>query len=189
VWDEFYHGLTIRGSILYLLTRGAYALVAAMISVALAAWLWRQSRFLGPPRVILAASRRTLREYVEAMARFFKRGAESQRFMLEEVERGVLWTLRSRVGLRAHRSLEGTPPATEAKPLGPGQHAGRSLQRPSGADAETLEALVKAVSRHDAAAGERLREAIARADKIISGGSQVGERQILEAVKGLASCL
>jgi hypothetical protein len=217
VWDEFYHGLTIRGSILFLLTRGAYALVAVMISIVLAVWLWRQARFLGPPRVVLPPSRRTVREYVEAMARFFRRGAESRRFMLAEVRRGVLWNLRHRIGIRSEFGLrspfpgakphpvpaelqpvgtdshpsgtESHPSGTESQSSGTGQRPILPVQRPTGTDQETLEALIAALSRQDPQAGRQLREAMARADRIVSGGPSVGEREVLEAVKGLADCL
>ena len=203
VWDQFYHGLAIRGSILFLLTRGAYALVAVMISIVLAAWLWRQARFLGPPRTVLPSSRRTVREYVEAMARFFRRGSESRRFMLAEVRRGVLWTLRHRIGIRSEFGLRLPPGGTEPQPValepqpggaesppsGTGQRPMRPVQRPTGTDPETLEALIAALSRHDPQAGRQLREAMARADQIVAGGRSVGEREILEAVKGLADCL
>ncbi|HEX4143534.1 MAG TPA: DUF4350 domain-containing protein [Pirellulales bacterium] len=196
VWDEFYHGLTIRGSILFLLTRGAYALVAVMISVVLGVWLWRQARFLGPPRVVLPPSRRTVREYVEAMARFFRRGSESRRFMLAEVRRGVLWTLRHRIGIRPEFGLrspncgaETQPSGAETQSSGTGQRPIRPVQRPTGTDQETLEALIAALSRQDPAAARQLREAMDRADRIVLHGESIGEREVLEAVKGLADCL
>ena len=203
VWDEFYHGLTIRGSILFLLTRGAYALITVMVSIVLAAWLWRQWRFLGPPRVVLPPSRRTVREYVEAMARFFRRGAQSRRFMLVEVRRGVLWTLRHRIGVRPGFGppplsggaemqtavVETQPRGAGIQPSGTGQRPIGPVQRPAGTDQEMLEALIAALTRHDPQAGRQLRDAMARADRIVSGGPSVGEREILEAVKGLADCL
>jgi hypothetical protein len=98
VWDEFYHGLTVRGNPLFLLTRSYYGLVAGMIVALTACWVWRKSVFLGPPLADSEVMRRTLAEYVEAMASFFKRGSESLSFMLEELRRGVLWSLRRKFG-------------------------------------------------------------------------------------------
>ncbi len=98
VWDEFYHGLTIRGNPFYLLTQAPYAILAAMILLTTAVWIWRQARFLGPPLAADVTSRRTLAEYVEATARFFNRGSASGRFLVEEIRRGVLWSLRRKVG-------------------------------------------------------------------------------------------
>jgi hypothetical protein len=103
VWDEFYHGLTVRGNPLFLLTRGNYAVVAIMIVAVTGVWVWRQAIFLGPAIAPPAVSRRTLREYVEAMARFIGRGAGSLEFMLAEVRRGVLWSLRNKFRLHGER--------------------------------------------------------------------------------------
>jgi hypothetical protein len=103
LWDEFYHGLTIRGNPFYLLTRGTYALIAVMIVLATAVWVWRRSLFLGPPLATEPASRRSLDEYVTAMARFLHRGAASTKFMLSEVRGGVFWALQRKSGSsRAH---------------------------------------------------------------------------------------
>jgi hypothetical protein len=196
VWDEFYHGLTIRGSILFLLTRGAYAIVAVMILLALAGWLWRQANFLGPPLAMQPVSRRSVREYVEAMGRFFKRGANSRRFMLDEVRRGVLWTLRHRFGIRRELGVRpaaggaGQPSAGPVgKPSGTGQLPSGGVQRATTSDHESLDAIAQVLSRHDPAAGQRLREAVGRADLILLSRGKVSEREILQAVKGLADCL
>jgi hypothetical protein len=201
VWDEFYHGLTIRGSMLFLLTRGSYALVAGMILLTTIAWLWRQSRYLGPPLSAAPVSRRSVREYVEAMARFFQRGAESRRFMLDEVRQGVLWSLRrktgaqrgreawaSPVGVAAHAQGSSQTPALADRP-GTGQPPALGVQRPAPGDRESLEAIVAALARHDPAAGLRLRKAVEQADLILSDSRKVRDREILEAVKGLADCL
>jgi hypothetical protein len=103
VWDEFYHGLTVRGNPLFLLTRSYYGLVAALIVALTGCWVWRRSLFLGPPLADLGVTRRTLAEYVEAMANFFHRGSDSLAFMLSEMRRGVLWSLRGKFGSHAER--------------------------------------------------------------------------------------
>jgi hypothetical protein len=107
LWDEFYHGLTIRGNPFYLLTRGTYALIAAMVVLATAIWVWRRSLFLGPPLEAATTSRRSLEEYVTAMARFLHRGAASTKFMLSEVRGGVFWALQRKSGSsKAHDTPE-----------------------------------------------------------------------------------
>jgi hypothetical protein len=98
VWDEFYHGLTIRGNPLFLLTRGNYGLVALLAVALTVVWVWRKSVFLGPPLAVGTVGRRTLAEYVGAMANFLHRGTGSLSFMLSEVRRGVLWSLRRKFG-------------------------------------------------------------------------------------------
>jgi hypothetical protein len=99
LWDEFYHGLTIRGQPLFLLTRGAYALFALLCVATTALYVWRAAVFLGPPLAAVETMRRTLAEYVSAMARFFNRGPGSRHFVVGEVRTGVLWSLRKKMGL------------------------------------------------------------------------------------------
>ena len=90
VFDEFYHGLAVRGNPLYLLTRPGFA--AAFVGVLLVAGVlaWRSAVFLGPPLSAAKPSRRDLGEYVSAMAQFFCRGRGSRRFLMSEVRDGVL---------------------------------------------------------------------------------------------------
>src|SRR5262249_13194320 len=104
IWDEFYHGLTVRGNPLFLLTRSGYALVATAILAIVLVWVWRQAIFLGPPVAPATAPRRTLAEYIDAMANFPHLGAGSLHFMLSEFRHGVLSSLRRRLGL--HRGQE-----------------------------------------------------------------------------------
>lgn len=97
--DEFYHGLTIRGNAWWLLTQPAYALPAVCGLVCLGLWTWRTGRCLGPPLADAPPSRRAVSEYVSAMARFFQRGADAQRFVLHEVRSGVQRRLADETGL------------------------------------------------------------------------------------------
>jgi hypothetical protein len=115
VFDEFYHGLAVRGNPLWLLTRWTYALLAGTILAAVGLWIWRQARFLGPPVEAAPASRRTLAEYVDAMSRFLVRGRGSGLFLLREVRSGVLWSLRRELGLSPGRETLEAVAATLAR--------------------------------------------------------------------------
>ena len=99
VFDEFYHGLTVRGNPIWLLSKRPYAVVAASILAVVGVWVWRQAIFLGPSRLEQTASRRTLSEYIEAMSRFLLKGRESSKFVLSEVRDGVLWHFCKTLGL------------------------------------------------------------------------------------------
>ena len=99
VFDEFYHGLTIRGNPLYLVARFPFGLITLAILLAIGVWIWRRGVALGPPLEARFPSRRTVTEYVDAMARLFRRGRRSRRFLLQEFRDGALWTLRSELGL------------------------------------------------------------------------------------------
>lgn len=99
VFDEFYHGLSVRGNPLWLLTKSGYAVVTIALVTLLALELWRIAILLGPPLDAPARTRRTIIEYIEAMARFLNRARNSRRFLLSEVRGGVLHTVGHRLGL------------------------------------------------------------------------------------------
>jgi hypothetical protein len=99
VFDEFYHGLTIRGNPFWLFTQPGYRTTTLCFLAAIGLWIWREAVFLGPPLEQNAKSRRSIGEYVEAMARFLNRGGSSQAFLLREVRSGVLHTVRDELRL------------------------------------------------------------------------------------------
>jgi hypothetical protein len=103
VFDEFYHGLTIRGNPLWLFTQRGYAATTVCLLALLGLWVWRESVFLGPPLETPAPSRRSIGEYVEAMARYLNRGGSSQAFLLREVRSGVLQAVRDELHLPPSR--------------------------------------------------------------------------------------
>lgn len=99
VFDEFYHGLTVRANPLWLLSRFPYDILAGSVFVATVLIGWRASRFLGPPLSPQPVSRRTLSEYIEAMARLLNRSRHPTPFLLTEIRQGLLWRLRHDLGL------------------------------------------------------------------------------------------
>ncbi len=99
VFDEFYHGLTIRGNPLWLFTQRGYAATTLCLLALFGLWIWREAVFLGPPLAPRAHSRRSIAEYVDAMARFMNRGGSSQAFLLREVRAGVLRAVRDELHL------------------------------------------------------------------------------------------
>ena len=89
-FDEFYHGLGVRGNPLYLLTRLSYAATTLGILVALGLWVWREAIFPGPPLPDETVRRRDIGEYIHAMARFFIEGGAGRNRLLQELKTGVL---------------------------------------------------------------------------------------------------
>ncbi len=134
VFDEFYHGLSVRGNPLWLLTLPGYAYLAAGMMTLVGMLLWRQGVAFGPPLERTSKSRRTILEYVDAMSRFFMRSRSNASFLLDEVRSGVLRTLGERFA------------------LGPGEpspeEVAAAMRRRSTADAERFQA---AMVRLDAA--------------------------------------
>ncbi|TVM19854.1 hypothetical protein DPQ33_01070 [Oceanidesulfovibrio indonesiensis] len=98
VFDEFFHGLSVRGNPAWLLTRRPYGLVVLALTLAAAVWCWRSGFRLGPPLPPVEPSRRTVEEYLEAMSGLFLRG-EKQAFLARELTAGVLWQLARRYRL------------------------------------------------------------------------------------------
>jgi hypothetical protein len=90
VFDEFYHGLAVRGNPLYLLTRPGFAAVTIGLLLLVGALAWRAAVFLGPPLGDTQTKRRDIGEYVLAMGDFFSRGRDSRRFIVHELRDGVL---------------------------------------------------------------------------------------------------
>ncbi len=103
VFDEFYHGLTARGNPLVLLQRPAFSLLLVLLCVTLGAYAWRHGRRLGPAMRPVETPRRSLSEYVEAMARLFAKAKNATPFLLRENRNGLLWMLRNELGLSASK--------------------------------------------------------------------------------------
>lgn len=90
VFDEFYHGLGVRGNPLYLLTLPGYLAVALGLLLVIGLMSWRKAILLGPPLTEKPQSRRDIGEYIAAMGQFFSRGRSSRRFLIEHLREGVL---------------------------------------------------------------------------------------------------
>jgi hypothetical protein len=115
VFDEFYHGLAVRGNPLYLFTRPGFAAVGLAVILIAGAWTWRQAIFLGPPLADARVRRRGIGEYIDAMASFFSRGRGSRRFVVREVRDGVLRQLCYQIKLPLHTADVGTIIAAVAR--------------------------------------------------------------------------
>lgn len=101
VFDEFFHGLAVRGNPLYLLTRPGFTAVSLGILAAIGVWIWRSAVFLGPPLPDKEHSRRDIGEYIRAMGLFFSRAHDHRQFLAHEVRNGVLHQLSVNMGLPA----------------------------------------------------------------------------------------
>jgi len=99
IFDEFYHGLTVRGNALWLLSKPPYAIITVSLLAVVGIGVWRQAIFLGPSRQEKPVSRRDIGEYLEAMSRFLLRGKGSAKYVLSEVRQGVLWHYCKTLGL------------------------------------------------------------------------------------------
>ena len=99
VFDEFYHGLTIRGNAMWLFAQRTYGSVTLALLLAVGLLAWRNAVFLGDPLAERPVSRRSIREHVEAMSRFLREGPGHTAWILPRVRDGLLWRLRHEHGL------------------------------------------------------------------------------------------
>ncbi len=106
VLDEFYHGLAIRGNPMWLFAQRTYGAVTLTLLFVIGLIVWRESVFLGTPLAERPVSRRAIREYVEAMARFLREGGAAGSWILFKLRDGVLWHLRREHGLPPEQHSE-----------------------------------------------------------------------------------
>jgi hypothetical protein len=107
VFDEFYHGRTVRSNPLWLATRFPYnALGLCVLGTTLLVG-WRAARVLGPPIPRRPRSRRTLAEYIDAMSRLLNRSRGPVPYLLVELRHGLLWRIRRELGLPPGREDAG----------------------------------------------------------------------------------
>ncbi len=98
VVDEFYHGRFEEGNWLALLGMYPYGIIALFMLVAVLCWVWSHVIPFGPPWQGGMQSRRSVRAYIEAMARLFWRGRKLP-FVLETCREGLLDDLRAELSL------------------------------------------------------------------------------------------
>lgn len=132
VFDEFYHGLTVRGNPLWLATRFPYGLLAILTIAWVSLWAWRAAIHLGPPLRDATVARRSVADYVDAMGRLFLR-AGSHKFLMRELRDGALWSIGHQLNL---------PPGVEAP-----DRVLAALQRRDPARADRLRTALAAVDQ------------------------------------------
>lgn len=98
VVDEFYHGRFEEGNWLALVGMYPYGVIALSMLVAVLCWVWSHVVSFGPPWQGGMESRRSVRAYIEAMARLFWRGRKLP-FVLETCREGLLDDLRIELSL------------------------------------------------------------------------------------------
>ncbi len=94
VFDEFFHGLSVRGNPMWLFSQRTYGSVTVCLLVLAGVWAWRGAIRLGPPLTFRTVSRRSIGDYVDAMSRFFQTATGARRFLIAEVRDGVIWHIR-----------------------------------------------------------------------------------------------
>lgn len=98
-FDEFYHGLGVRGNPLYLLTLPGYAALFLGLLLFVGLNSWRRAVFLGPAIPDEPKTRRDIREYLSAMGQFYSQGRNSRKFLIRQMQEGVVRELNLDYGL------------------------------------------------------------------------------------------
>ncbi len=99
LFDEFFHGLSIRGNVLWLFAQRTYGTITLCWLMLLAVVIARSAVFLGPPLADAPVRRRSILEYVHAMARFLSEARNHGSWIAQQFRDGILWSLRREVGL------------------------------------------------------------------------------------------
>lgn len=89
-FDEFYHGLGVRGNPLILLTQPGYGSLALGLLLFVCLASWREAVLLGPPLPDEQQSRRDIGEYIAAMGQFLSAGRSSRPFLVQRFRDGIL---------------------------------------------------------------------------------------------------
>ena len=79
-----------RESVVVVHPRGYSATTLCLVTL-IGLWIWRQAVFLGPPLAPRPQSRRSIGEYVDAMARFLNRGDRARRSCCARFARVICW--------------------------------------------------------------------------------------------------
>lgn len=98
VFDEYYHGALMGLGPVALLGIFPYGAIGAFVLFATLLWAWSNGVRFGPPMDAPPESRRNILEYVDAMARLFRRGGK-RAFVLRVNREGLLDELRRELRL------------------------------------------------------------------------------------------
>jgi hypothetical protein len=98
VFDEYYHGLHHRPSVVRLMCAFPINVVTATLLVCVAALVLARWRHFGPPVPYEERSRRSKAEHVRAMASLFRR-CRKTRLALRQLVSGLMWELGDAYGL------------------------------------------------------------------------------------------
>jgi hypothetical protein len=100
IFDEFYHGMIVRGNPMWLFTRAPYGLITCLVFFATALWVGRRAVHLGPPLAEQQVRRRSILEYVAAMATLFQ-ARPYRNYVIGELWHHTLWMMRRQRRLSA----------------------------------------------------------------------------------------
>lgn len=98
--DEYYHGSLAGRNALQVLTMYPFPVIALCVLAALGLWAWSNVVRFGPAEQAAGVNRRSILEYVDAMARLYRRG-KKEAFVLKTLRDGTLDRLRQDLGMPA----------------------------------------------------------------------------------------
>lgn len=104
LFDEFYHGLSIRGNPIWLFAQPKYRIITLLLLGTVALFLWREIPAFGrlpPPG---KPPRRTLVAYLDAVSRLLVRSRSQTSQLLMESERAFLWRMARSLKLAGERN-------------------------------------------------------------------------------------
>ncbi|HIJ64802.1 MAG TPA: hypothetical protein HPP77_02540 [Candidatus Hydrogenedentes bacterium] len=94
VIDEYYHGAVVQGNAFALAAVYPFNVIGLGVLAAALVWAWSVGVRFGPPVADSGPSRRSIVEYIDAVARLFRR-ARQHRFILRTCRDGLLEEIRA----------------------------------------------------------------------------------------------
>ncbi len=104
LFDEFYHGLSIRGNPIWIFAQPGYRIIALLLLATVALFIWRELPAFGivhPPR---KESRRSLVAYLDAVSRLLLKTRSQLVQLLVESENAFLWRMARSLRLAGERN-------------------------------------------------------------------------------------
>ena len=103
VFDEFYHGLAIRGNPIWIFAQPGYRILTLLLLLTVGLYLWYAMPAFGiihPPK---PNHRRSLELYLESVSRLLLKTKQQQRRLVAEAEQAFLWKMARHLQLPGER--------------------------------------------------------------------------------------
>lgn len=104
IFDEFFHGLSIRGNAMWVFVQPRYRVIVGAILLLVLLWAWRQAVFLGSLRERNAPEKRTLEHYLDAVSRLMVKTRDHLPSLMETLREATVWRAAHQLRLPAERA-------------------------------------------------------------------------------------
>lgn len=104
VFDEFYHGLAIRGNPLWVFAQPGYRILILLLLMTVGLYIWHAMPTFGIIHAPQSDHRRSLQIYLDSVSRLLVRTHQHQTQLLIEGEKSFLWKMAKHLDLPGERN-------------------------------------------------------------------------------------